>query len=254
MILPFVREFFADVDKVPAFARAIAQLKGGAGRIRVSGLTPTGKALFYSLLSRALSRPLVVIVSDNRAVDELLPLVRALADLTGAVSPDAVIGLPAYDVLPFENLSPHPEIQEARATALWKIATGSAEIVITPLAATAMRLREAGFYADLAKVVRRGDMLDPDRLVEHLRIVGYSQVDVVEMPGEFAHRGGLLDVYPPETDRPVRIEFFGDEVESIRKFDPGYSALCGRDRRDCAASVDRNSGGRRNAGGDQCAA
>ncbi len=221
MILPFVREFFADVEKVPAFARAITQLKGGAGRIRVSGLTPTGKALFYSLLSRALSRPLVIIVSDNRALDELLPLVRALADVSGAVPPDAVIGLPAYDVLPFENLSPHPEIQEARATALWKIATGGAAIVITPLAATAMRLRDAGFYADLAKVVRRGEMFDPDRLVEHLRIVGYSQVDVVEMPGEFAHRGGLLDVYPPETERPVRVEFFGDEVESIRKFDPG---------------------------------
>ncbi len=57
-------------------------------------------------------------------------------------------------------------------------------------------------------------------MVEHLRMVGYSQVDVVEMPGEFAHRGGLLDVYPPESDRPVRIEFFGDEIESIRKFDP----------------------------------
>ncbi len=61
---------------------------------------------------------------------------------------------------------------------------------------------------------------DPEQLIEHLRIVGYNQVDVVEMPGEFAHRGGLLDVYPPELDRPVRIEFFGDEVESIRKFDP----------------------------------
>ena len=91
MILPFVREFFADVEKVPAFARAVTQVKGGAGRIRVSGLTPTGKALFYALLHRAISRPLVIIVSDNRAVDELLPLVRSLADLTGAVSPDAVI-------------------------------------------------------------------------------------------------------------------------------------------------------------------
>ncbi len=221
MILPFVRELFADVEKAPAFARAVTQVKGGAGRIRVSGLTPTAKAIFYSLLHRAISRPLIVIVSDNRAVEESLPLVRSLAELTGAVSPDAVLGLPAYDVLPFENLSPHPEIQEQRAVTLWKIATGAAEIVITPLAATAMRLRQASFYADLAKVIRRGEMLDPDRLIEHLRIVGYSQVDVVEMPGEFAHRGGLLDVYPPELDRPIRIDFFGDEVESIRKFDPG---------------------------------
>ncbi len=221
MILPFVREFFADVEKVPAFARAVAQVKGGAGRIRVSGLTPTGKALFYALLHHSTSRPLVVIVSDNRAVDELQPVVRSLVELTGATSPDSVVCLPGYDVLPFENLSPHPEIQEARATALWKIATGSAEIILTTLPASAMRLREAGFYANLAKIVRRGEMIDPDRLVEHLRLVGYNQVDVVEMPGEFSHRGGLLDVYPPELDRPVRIELFGDEVESIRKFDPG---------------------------------
>ena len=126
MILPFVRDIFADVEKSPAFLRAIARIKGGAGRIRVSGLTPTGKALFYSLLHRATSHPLVIVVSDNRAMDELLPVVRSLAELTGALSPESVIGLPAYDVLPFENQSPHPEIQEARATALWKIATGAA--------------------------------------------------------------------------------------------------------------------------------
>ncbi len=220
MILPFVRELFADVEKSSAFVRAITRVKGGAGRTRVSGLTSTGKALFYTLLHHSTSRPVIVIVSDNRAMDELLPVVRSLGELTGAVAPDAVIGLPAYDVLPFQNLSPHPEIQETRATALWKVATGAASVVITPLPATAMRLRATDFYADLAKVVRRGETIDPERLVEHLRIVGYNQVDVVEMPGEFAHRGGLLDVYSPELDRPVRIELFGDEVESIRKFDP----------------------------------
>ncbi len=220
MILPFVREFFADVEKLPSFTRAVTQVKGGVGRTRVSGLTPTGKALFYPLLHRALSRPLMVLVNDNRAVDEMLPVIRSLAELSGAPPPDSVVALPAYDVLPFENLSPHPEIQETRAAALWKIATGSAEIVIAPVAASAMRLRDAGFYADLAKVVRRGDMLDPDRLLQHLRAVGYNQVDIVQMPGEFAHRGGLVDVYSPELDRPVRIELFGDEIESIRKFDP----------------------------------
>ena len=220
MILPFVRELFADVEESAAFARAVTQVKRGAGGIRVSGLTPTGKALFYSLLHRATARPLIITVSNNRAMDDLLPVVRALGELTGALSPEQVVALPAYDVLPFENLSPHPEIQETRATALWKIATGAVSVAITPVSATAMRLRDAGFYSDLARVVRRGEMVDPERLIEHLRIVGYNQVDVVEMPGELAHRGGLLDVYPPELDRPVRIELFGDEVESIRKFDP----------------------------------
>src|SRR5271157_4850275 len=157
MILPFVRELFADVEKSAAFVRAITQVKGGAGRIRVSGLTPTGKALFYSLLHRATSRPLIVAVSDNRALDELLPIMRSLAELTGALSPEAVVGLPAYDVLPFENLSPHPEIQEARATALWKIATGGASVVIAPVTATTILLRSPEYYAGLARILRRGE-------------------------------------------------------------------------------------------------
>jgi transcription-repair coupling factor (superfamily II helicase) len=68
--------------------------------------------------------------------------------------------------------------------------------------------------------VRRADTIDTDALVRHLNTVGYSAADVVEMPGQYALRGGILDVYSPEADRPVRVEFFGDEVESIRKFDP----------------------------------
>jgi transcription-repair coupling factor (superfamily II helicase) len=220
MVLPFVREIFADVEKIPAFARAATHLKSGAGRTRVSGLTPSAKALLVSLLHRAASRPLVVIVADNRAAEEALPVLQAFCELTGTASPDWVALLPAYDVLPFENLSPHPEIQEERATTLWKMATGTASIVVAPVAATFMRMRQPEFYADLARVVRRGDTLDPEALVQRLNAVGYVAVDVVEMPGQYALRGGILDVYSPRADRPVRVEFFADEIESIRKFDP----------------------------------
>ena len=143
-----------------------------------------------------------------------------MAELTGAVSPKAILKLSAHDVLPFENLSPHPEIQEERASVLWKIATGAASIVLVPLEAASMRLNSAEFYADLARIVRRGETIDIDPLLEHLRTIGYNSADAVDMPGEFALRGGILDVYPPEADRPLRIEFFGDEVETIRKFDP----------------------------------
>ena len=124
-------------------------------------------------------------------------------------------------MLPFQNLSPHPEIQEERAIALWKIATGAASLVVSPVAATALRLQSAEYYADLARVLRRAEPVEIDPLLTHLNTVGYNAVDVVEMPGEYALRGGLLDVYPPEADRPLRVEFFGDEIESIRKFDPG---------------------------------
>jgi len=220
MLLPFVRELFADVEKLPAFARVASHLKEGTGRIRVSGLTPTAKALLFVLFQRAASRPLLLVVNDNRAADDLVPVLQAFCELTNACDRGSVVSLPARDVLPFQNLSPHPELQEERATALWKIVTGAASIVVTPVAATTIRLRSAEYYAGLARTVRRGESIDTEALLADLNTVGYSSADVVEMPGQYALRGGILDVYSPEAERPVRIEFFGDEVDSIRKFDP----------------------------------
>lgn len=222
MILPFVRDLFADVENLPAFARAASHLKSGAGRISVSGLTPTAKSLLIALWARTAGKPLLVVVPTNRAAEELQPNVAAFAELSGSLRKESeVVILPAPDVMPYEALSPHPEIQEERAAALWRIAQGNAAVVIVPVASAAMRLAESEFYFMSARPLRRGDSLELDALVGHLNTVGYTSVDVVEMPGEFAVRGGILDVYAPEMDRPVRVELFGDEVESIRKFDPG---------------------------------
>src|SRR3989449_8523126 len=216
MVLPFVRDLFADVEKLPAFSRVASHLKEGTGRIRVSGLTLTAKALLLILLQKVTERPLIVVIPDNRVLEEFVPVLQAFSELIGT-EPDSVVALPTRDVLPFQNLSPHPEIQEERAVALWKIATGAVSIVVSPIAATALRLRSAEYYADLARIVRRGDTFDTDPLLRHLNTVGYTSTDVVEMPGEYALRGGILDVYSPEADRPVRVAFFGDEVESLRK-------------------------------------
>src|ERR1041385_5497533 len=220
MVLPFVRDLFADVEKLPAFTRVASHLKDGTGRIGVSGLIPTAKALLMVLWQRAAGRPLLVVVPDNRTAEDLVPLLKSFAELSGADA-ETIVSLPTRDVLPFQNLSPHPEIQEERAVALWKIATGAASIVVSPVAGTALRLQSAEFYSDLARVLRKAEPVEIDPLLVHLNTVGYNSVDVVEMPGEYALRGGLLDVYPPEADRPLRVEFFGDEIESIRKFDPG---------------------------------
>jgi len=220
MLLPFVRELFSDVALLPGFTRAASHLKEGTGRIRVSGLTPTAKALLLVLWQRAAERPLIVVVNDNRAMEDFVPVLRGFGELTAAGDPDSIVSLPARDVLPFQNLSPHPELQEERATALWKIATGKVSILVSPIAATAILQRSPEYYSDLARTLRRGESFDLDNLLGHLNTVGYASADVVEMPGQYALRGGILDVYSPEAERPVRIEFFGDEVDSIRRFDP----------------------------------
>src|SRR3954463_12386601 len=220
MLLPFVRELFTDVELLPGFSRVASHLKEGTGRLRVSGLLPAAKALLLVLLRRSSERPLILVVNDNRAVEDFVPVLRGFCELTAACDPEEIVPLPARDVLPFQNLSPHPELQEERATALWKIASGKGSIVVTPIAAAAVLQRTADYYSDLARTLRRGESFDLDSLLGHLNTVGYSSSDVVEMPGQYALRGGILDVYSPEAERPVRIEFFGDEVDSIRRFDP----------------------------------
>ena len=220
MILPFVREVFAELEHSSGFEHVRRHLSLGAGRRRVSGLTATARAVYLPLMARAARLPVIVLVADNKAAEALEPMLRAGCELTGAVDPALVVRLPAHDVLPFENLSPHPDVQEQRAAALWKLATGAVSILIAPVEAAALRLFDRDYYAGLAVTLKRGEEVDVEVLTGHLASVGYTQMDLVEMPGQFTRRGGILDVYSPESDRPVRIEFFGDEIETIRKFDP----------------------------------
>jgi transcription-repair coupling factor (superfamily II helicase) len=220
MILPFVREALADLEHSPSFERVRRHLSLRSGRRRVSGLTATGRALYLPYFAKAAETPVIVLVADNKAAETLEQMLRATAELTGAIERKRIVRLPAHDVLPFENLSPHPDVLEQRASVLWKIATARVSIVIAPIEAASMRLFDRPYYAGLAQILRRGEEVDIEMLTAHLQSIGYTQMDIVEMPGQFTRRGGILDVYSPEMDRPVRFDFFGDEIESIRKFDP----------------------------------
>src|SRR6202041_2706517 len=220
MILPFVREIFAELENAPGFERVRRHLSLGTGRRRVSGLTATARAISLPLRARAAKQPVIVVVADNKAAEVLEPLLKAGCELTGAIDPARVVRFPAHDVLPFENLSPHPDVQEQRAAALWKLSTGAIDVLIAPIESAALKLFDLEYYAGLAVTLKRSEEVDIEVLTTHLSSVGYTQMDLVEMPGQFTRRGGILDVYSPDADRPVRIEFFGDEIETIRKFDP----------------------------------
>ncbi|SDF65786.1 transcription-repair coupling factor [Terriglobus roseus] len=220
MILPFVRDMIADLEHTEPFERLRRHLSGGSGRRRVSGLTATARSIYLPLMIRASNAPALILVSDNKAAEALHEQLNATCELTGALKCEEVLRLPAHDVLPFESLSPHAEIAEQRASTLWKICTGAARVVIAPLEAACMILFGRDYYAALTIELKRGEEHDTTMLLEHLLTVGYTRVDVVEMPGQVTLRGGIMDVYSPEMDRPVRIDFFGDEIESMRKFDP----------------------------------
>jgi transcription-repair coupling factor (superfamily II helicase) len=165
MILPFVREVFAELEHSSGFERVRRHLSLGAGRRRVSGLTATARALYIPLMARAANRPVIVVVADNKAAEALEPMLRAGCELTGAIDPLRVVRLPAHDVLPFENLSPHPDVQEQRASALWKLATGAVSILIAPVEAAALKLFDRDYYAGLTVALKRGEEIDVETLV-----------------------------------------------------------------------------------------
>ncbi len=114
--------------------------------------------------------------------------------------------------------------------------------MIAPLEAACMKLFAADYYAGLALTLRRGEEYMPEMLLEHLLSVGYARVDVVEMPGQVTVRGGIMDVYSPEMDRPVRIDFFGDEIEKHPQVRAGVAAVVHSVGRSSAASAHRDAG------------
>lgn len=220
MILPSVSETLAPVGHHPALESTIAALRQGTGRERLAGLTETAKALLAAFAATELRRPMVILVETGARAEEFAASVQFFyAALAGQEATDVAV-LPAMDVLPWQEAAPHAEILENRAVTLWRFATGQARVVVAPVVAARMRLADASHYAEQARTLARDETVSLDDLVAHLRRVGYESHDMVEMPGQFTVRGGIVDIFPAEAERPVRLELFGDSVESLREFDP----------------------------------
>ena len=145
-----------------------------------------------------------------------------------------VLPLPAWDCLPYDRVSPHRDIVARRIDALARLASGEGErkggqrIVVTTVAALLQRLPPRGSFEGAVLELAEGLMLAPERLVEFLAANGYARSGTVAEAGEFAVRGGIVDLFPPGASAPLRVDFFGDEVEAIREFDPMSQRSAGR--------------------------
>ncbi|HLW16094.1 MAG TPA: transcription-repair coupling factor [Actinomycetota bacterium] len=164
----------------------------------------------------------LVLANLARAGDSWLVVVPTLRDAERLVAElraftDAVAMFPPWETLPHERLSPRPETVARRLEALRRARTGEARIVIAPVLA-AMQHMVPGAQDIEPVIVKQGESHDPEILVRDLVRLDYHRTELVERRGELAVRGGLLDVFPPTSDHPIRIEFFGDEVESMRAF------------------------------------
>ncbi|HEX4227310.1 MAG TPA: transcription-repair coupling factor [Bryobacteraceae bacterium] len=221
MTHPATRDLFQSAAKQPAFQALLQRLtRGEPGPFSLSGLVATAKALYLVLLYQATEKPLFVVVDGNRQAETLLESVEVFFNLffEGRDLPPPQL-IPALDVLPHQRLSPHNEVSERRAVALCRLSGQKIPITIAPIASALLKTESAAFYRQLALTLRVGEEIPLEELVQHLDSIGYQRREPVEMVGEYSVRGGILDVFPAEADRPVRVEFFGDEIESIRQFD-----------------------------------
>jgi transcription-repair coupling factor (superfamily II helicase) len=218
-----IDNLFSDLTRHAAFQSLAARIAGArtglaSNSLRLSGLTLTAKALYAVLLHQATGCPQLIVVDGNKQAEALFPLLQTFAGLVSedGGSANAPLLLPALDVLPGQNMSPHAEILSMRATALSQLANGNTGITLAPIAAVLSRTEAPLYYRQLTQSLRVHDEVPLDDLAAHLESVGYERRDPVEMVGEYSMRGGLLDVFSPEQMQPVRIEFFGDEIEAFR--------------------------------------
>jgi transcription-repair coupling factor (superfamily II helicase) len=220
MLLPSVSETLASVSRHPALETAISALRRGIAHERVAGLTDTAKALVAAHVAAELRRPVVVVVTSGARAETLAASLEFFYKALAGQEATEVAVFPALDAMPWQEVSSHAEILETRAVTLWRYTSGLARVVVAPIAAARMRLADAASYAAQARTLARDEEISLDEFVAHLRRVGYESHDMVEMPGQFTIRGGIVDVFPAEAERPVRLELFGDSVESLREFDP----------------------------------
>src|SRR5277367_838754 len=196
MILPAVRERLESVLRHPSMESALAALRSGGNHISVSGLHDVAKALVAAYIAHELRRPAFFVTESNRRAEELAESVRFFSQIfpgfTGGVGV-----LPAFDSLPWDPQPPHADILERRAGTLYRLANGELSLVIAPVGAALWRYQDPYVYLTLAQTLTKDAELPHEAFVAHLGSTGYARTEMVELPGQFAVRGGIVDVFSP---------------------------------------------------------
>src|SRR5205823_8526976 len=165
---------------------------------------------------------LYVVPSDgelDQAVTDVRFFVSALEGLSSGGAGHAVLPFPSHEVDPYRGLAPHIGVTSARARALHAIADGTARVVVASASSLLPRVSTPERLLRASIDLKPGQDIPPTDLAELLADAGFTREDPADEHGEFAVRGGILDVFPAGEDQPVRLEFIGDTIESLRRYD-----------------------------------
>ncbi|MFJ9853368.1 transcription-repair coupling factor [Streptomyces sp. NPDC101150] len=210
------------VVRDPALAEAVkAAADGHRPHVDLVG-PPAARPFAVAALARQSGRPVLAVTATGREAEDLAAAVRTLMP---ADEDNAVVEFPSWETLPHERLSPRSDTVGRRLAVLRRLAhprpddptAGPVSVVVAPIRSV-LQPQVKGL-GDLEPVsLRTGQTADLEEVVDGLAAAAYARVELVEKRGEFAVRGGILDVFPPTEEHPLRVEFWGDDVEEIRYF------------------------------------
>ena len=190
----------------------------------VAGLTASAKALFVASAAQALPHGVVlyVVPSDGDIEESLADVGFFLSALEGwsqSAADRAVLPFPSHEIDPYRGLAPHFGVTSARARALHAVATGAARVVVASATALIPRVSSPERLMSLSLDLKPGQDIAPTDLAELLVDAGFRREDPADEHGEFALRGGIVDIFPAGEANPVRLEFIGDTIETLRTYD-----------------------------------
>ncbi len=196
-----------------------------AGKLRIAGAPEGYTGLILAELA-AVGRDVLFVASDGMRAGPVL-------DVLGFFAPDLeVLEIPGWDCLPYDRVSPDAGIVSRRIDALTRLleprSTATGRVVLTTVSAALQRVPPRHAFTGSLLPLKTGAGSGPEAIVDFLGRHGYIRTDIVMEPGEYAVRGGIVDVFPAGRGDPLRLDFFGNEIESIRSFDAGSQLTIGK--------------------------
>ena len=206
--------FLKTLQTLPEVAELVSRVENGGCPAVLTGTQPVQRACVGAAVAAGAGRPMVFLCADER---EARQLAGDLQSLTG----ETPVTLLAREWQFRPNAVSSREWERSRLAALHQMAAGNAPIVVATVDALLARTMPPHRLAELSVTLETGGRADLRELTDRLLQAGYSRCDQVEGVGQFALRGGILDVFSPLMEQPVRCEFFDDEIDSLGLFDPG---------------------------------
>jgi transcription-repair coupling factor (superfamily II helicase) len=208
-------EFILDL---PEFKALVEKLKRGEDCLNLSGLIPEARAYFYALLAGQLDRPMVIIEPQAWSLEEIE---QEIKNLLGFFSiRREVESLPALSPDPYLEVPVPLDMVASRLRVLYDLSQGQSPIILTNLPGLLKRVPRPDDLARSVVKLNRGQACGRDLLLQKLADYGYTQEDLVSSAGEYAFRGGIVDIYSVWSKNPFRLEFIENQLASIREFDP----------------------------------